>query len=255
MRRILVLDFESTGRDTSKDRITEIGAILWEPYSKGEMNAIEWLLWDESYPPLPLEVQKICNLTDEKLKSEGHNPEKMLIKLQETVKEVNYVMAYNKEFDENLFKAECNRHGLVIPKTPWICGLKEMPYKGKIKGKYLELIHMAASHQIPLTKEIYGSLHRALGDVRLLLKILSKYNWDEVEEHYLTPKVKLVALTQKPWEDDGKSKDAAKAAGFRWNPKEVHWWKELKESEVTDFRKKYPDVVFDIVHPEEHDVP
>lgn len=255
--RVLVVDFESTGKDTATDRITQIGAVLWDPHEKLMIATIEHLLWNSQYPSTPAEVVAITRLPDELLKREGKDPEEVLISLQQTIKEVDFVIAFNKAFDETLFKNECNRHGLTIPKTPWICALFELPYPKKIRGRYLKLQYIATEHQIPLTKETYDSLHSAIGDVKLLLEILKKYDWGEIVEYYNMPTLTLEAHTLKPWGPDGdggKSKDIAKAAGFKWDGKNYKWYMHIKANEVKAFGESYAGT-YDIIQPEEKDIP
>jgi len=251
MVRVLVVDFETTGKDTDKDRITEIGAVLYDPIEKVEMAAIEWLMWDESYGLLSEEGQRVTGLNDTILKREGKPPLETLIKLQETIKGVDYVVAFNKKFDESIFISECNRHSLTVPRTPWVCSLFEYPYPKHLRGRYLKLMYLALEHGIAVDP---AKLHRALADCRLLVQIMDKYKWSEVEEYYKTPTIKLIAHTIPPWKDDGVSKDKAKAAGFKWDGIELRWWMYLKTTELDEFWKSYGGA-FDVIEPEEKDVP
>lgn len=246
MKRVLVLDFESTGRETDKDRITEIGAVLWDPVKKSILSEVEWLLWDSSYPKIPKEVVKLNNLTDEKLEKEGQDPEECLIKLQKTIKEVDHVVAFNKKFDQNLFISECNRHALTIPDTPWVCGLFDLPYPKRLRGRYLKLMYLALEHGITVDPT---KLHRATEDVKLLVQILEKYNWGDLLEYYNTPTVKVRADTQY------EQRQLAKDAGFRWDPDNRYWWKEIKQNELGPLRDSCTDFYVGIIEDEVPDVP
>lgn len=103
--------------------------------------------------------------------------------------------------------------------------------------------HLAFDHGVLPDKPI----HRAMGDVALLEKLLNKgeYTLEKILTYKNTPWVYLKALVSPPWEDQGKSTSEAKKAGFSYEtakgtdaPRfEKTWVRRIKETELADEKK------------------
>ena len=69
---ILGVDFETTGLDTQKDSIIEVGAVLWDTQRKMPLQIYSDLMWHESIwknaTATKEHVEKIVKLNEEDLK-------------------------------------------------------------------------------------------------------------------------------------------------------------------------------------------
>ncbi|MCX6132153.1 MAG: hypothetical protein NTX25_24235, partial [Proteobacteria bacterium] len=83
--------------------------------------------------------------------------------------------------------------------------------------------------------------HRAMADVMILSQLLllvdadGKENLREMANRALKPKKIYNAIVKKPWEDNGKDVALAKEYGFRFNPENKKWQKELPIDEINSF--------------------
>ena len=174
---------------------------------------MERLLWHSDYPLLDKEVQRVTGLTDQKLAAEGLGPKKSLELLSIVIESSNMVLAHNKEYDEQLYKAECARHGIKPSETPWYCTLTEVPYPARFRCR--QLSHLALDHGVVVDP---SKLHRAIDDVRLMGQLLIRggYTPEGIVAYAKAPWVYLQALIPAPWEDGGVGKERAQKAGFSW---------------------------------------
>lgn len=219
---LLLIDFESTGVDTAKDRITEIGAMVVDenfqpsPQSKA---LISQLVYDETYPELTAEITKITGISKEMLLSDGVDPMTAWQRLADMpLHDIGYIVAYNRAFDENLFKAEVERVGAgMIPminrllQPPWLCAMNDIETSADFKSK--RLMHAALEYGVTVNPK---ELHRAINDVELMRQLLieSKATPQAMWDYQNEPTEYLRAMVAKPWEDNGKSTDEAKKLGY-----------------------------------------
>lgn len=246
----LLIDFESTGLDTSKDRIIEIGAQVvdedWEVQA-----SLSRLIKDPNIKLTP-EIVKITGITDEELSLNG-------IPLAEAARELaqigafcTSVIAYNRTFDEMLFKTEMARYQMMqapgikeICNQTWLCAMTDI--EANYDFKCWKLSHLALDHGLAVDPR---TLHRAINDVDLMRRMLKELNAhpDDLRRFQNTPWVFIRALIPKPWEDQGKGRDEAKKLGYGWEmargttgPKfEGAWVKRVKETRYEEEVKMAP---------------
>lgn len=227
---LLGLDFETTGLDTGKDRITEVGAVLWDTDTKAPIALLSELMYDASYMSLSKEITDLTGITDGMLQRFGSPPELVWKRLLGLMVLSKYVVAHNgTKFDRLLFDAECKRQGISLElggAVPgWLDSSVDIPYPDKIKTR--KLVHLAAEHGF-----VNPFAHRAVFDVLTMLTVLSRYDIDEIVQLSKEPSVELAAMTEKPWLDSGRSTDLAKARGYRWDGVKKQWLKIVKQSQV-----------------------
>lgn len=266
------IDFESTGLDVQKDRITEIGAILFN--EENPKAALEYgrLIYEPGYPELTPEIQDITGITPEELMLKGISFVSAfggLIDLFALKGWPDVFIAHNKAYDEALFKWEMKRHKVQLFEQfnkidvekmfdiPWLCTIDDVKHPEKFKCR--KLAHLALDYGVVVDPNV---LHRAVDDVRLLVLMLTagKMNLESMRLYASQPWVIVRAMVPKPFGpsgDGGKGKDAAKACGFGWEKPpglfDVSWpgfWvKRIKEAEFDDTRNKlgYPITVLEKV--------
>lgn len=101
--RFAALDFETTGRDPLKDRVTEVGIIIFEDGTVVE----RWNQLVNPGRPIPAEVTQVTGITDEDV---AEMPSFAEI-ADEIVKRVEheYLLAYNATYDVQVMRAELGR--------------------------------------------------------------------------------------------------------------------------------------------------
>jgi DNA polymerase III epsilon subunit-like protein len=243
MRKVLLLDTETTGLDFANDRITEIGAMVVSEDFQDVEEGFNTLVWDQSYPVITEEITELTGITTAELVEAGESPAFAFNEVTKLIQrhEVEKIIAYNEEFDRNMWAAELNRQGLPIEQgmaINWACALKD--HKPNYKCKSWKLMHVALDHGVPVDP---STLHRAIADVELMRQMLvaSGATLDKLLAYRNSPYVYLRAKVQKPWEDGGKSTDLAKAHGFSWEKAkgdsrvfEKTWVRRIKECDLKE---------------------
>lgn len=218
---VLLIDFESTGVDTTKDRITEIGAMVVSDDFKEIHTEVSHLVYAENYPPLTAEVIQVTGITPEMLR-EAYSPEDMMADLADTLAHypVSAVIAYNSPFDRGLMDAECGRQAAtmlpeinMLMQAPWLCAMRDV--EANLKCKSWKLMHVALDHGVTVNPK---ELHRAINDVELMRKMLVELGetFDSMLAYHNEPTVYVIAQVRPPWEDGGESSGIAKSLGFSW---------------------------------------
>ncbi len=215
---VMLLDLETTGLEPSVDRITELGFMVTSEDFKQTIDQYNMLVWDESYPPTPPQVTEVTGITDEMLRLGGESPVHMLNAIEASAKihGVEYIIAYNMQFDRGFLLAECIRQNYSPVQevgAEFLCAMVDV--KSNQKYKSWKLMHLALDYGVPVDP---GLLHRAINDVELMRQMLiaSKVTIGEMVAYHNSPSVYLRAMVKKPWEDGGVSTELAKKHGFSW---------------------------------------
>jgi DNA polymerase III alpha subunit (gram-positive type) len=229
---ILGIDFETTGKDTSKDEIIEIGAVLWDVEKAIPVKIISELLWHEDIwkdaTATKERIEQITKISYESLVEFGISPQEGLLKLADLMKTPNIiaVVAHNgNEFDKPLLLANAKKFGVEFPELTWIDSMIDIPYNVEIQTR--KLSYLATEHGF-----INPFAHRAIFDVLTMLKVVQQYDIHWIIKLSKESSVTLVAATTPPWQDSGKSNEEAKSRGFRYHSETKRWIKNVKESQV-----------------------
>jgi len=240
------LDVETTGLDFDKDYITEIGVVLYDVADEGWVlkKTISPLLYDNSYPLLSPEIQKLTGINDLLLKDKGIDPCAAFKQAASLLCVADYIIAHNEEFDRKMLKSNLERYGIddFTQDKKWLCSIKDVEYPDSVSCR--KLSHIAVDLCIDFKP---SELHRAFDDVILMGRVLDKLKLtpESIYQYQQEPWVYLEAQTEKPWLDGGKSKDAAKLAGYSWQKVmgddktfDKRWVKKIKESKLEEYKEK-----------------
>lgn len=232
------IDFESTGSEPEKDRITEIGAILWDK-EWNEVDRIGYLVYADDYPEQTQEIIDLTGITTDDLKKSGVHPKEALENLTEFITRADHFVAHYTDFDRNIYEAECARYQVEVPKKDWICSYREVPYPDKLTCK--KLAHLALDHGVVVNPE---ELHRAVGDVALIGQLMKAggYTIESILAYKNEPWVYLKAIIPPPWTDGGVGKKKATDRGYGWQKARgtdgpeftKAWVKRVKESQLEE---------------------
>lgn len=232
--RILGLDFETTGLDTKNDRIIEIGAVLWETDTKQAIYGYGAYLYDDTYPALSEDINRITGITDSVLREFGKHPFSMLKQLNDFAlgHGVKYVVAHNGEnFDKPILHSELQRagYGFALTDLPWIDSKQDLPFEVEPDSRKLK--HLALDQGF-----INPFPHRAQYDVLTMLKVLSAYDFSTVVEYSKIPWITVRAYV------DYDKRELAKEKRYSWEnlgDKKYSkcWVKKIKENQLENERK------------------
>ena len=215
---VLGIDTETTGIDTQKDSIVELGAVLFDIQDDGSWKPVESfcsLVYEDGYIISP-EAEKVNGISLDKLKSEGISLRRAIEEVLLLAARADYIIAHNAQFDLGMLSNQCQLKkisAVEIFKKPWLCSIEDLPSnEGK---KCLKLSHLAVDYGVIVNPD---ELHRVTGDILLMGKMLEKAKASIYEMHrYSIAQYRVLAAeVTPPWEDNGKSADIAKSLGFSW---------------------------------------
>ena len=222
LRRICVLDTETTGLDPARHQVIEICAAQVQVDAAGQIAGIYSIgsaLQDPGHP-LPDAIAELTGLDDAVLKGRHADREK----LTEFVGSCEGVIAFNAAFDrpfvENLLPD--------LPQMPWGCAMKDVAWRhlGFEPGPQNYLL-MQSGYYPPLA-------HRAREDVLSLVQLLSHQCADG--ESVMAKQ--LAAMASPAWRFEAtrapyQAKDALKERGYRYRKQGqgALWHKQVRAGE------------------------
>jgi len=227
------IDFETQGFSAEKDAPTEIGLVIFNDKFE-ELFSFNAIIKSPLTRPQTQEIVEITGITDQMIIEQGIEEAKVANIVHEHLRTVGAMFAYNSPFDMAFLKAFFSRNGLEIPNLPVIDVMRDIPYPKRLNCR--KLSHLAYDHGIIEPKE---NLHRAVNDVRLMIKLLSKYNLQEAIANAKEPKVKIRISPPPPWEDKS-ANEWVKANGFKFVSESKTWEKTVRRSEYENERNGYP---------------
>lgn len=246
---VLAIDFETTGVDPKTCRPIEVGAMVVSSDFTEVLHRYSSFIHSHTHPKVTSEVEELTGISNEILLREGKTPLEVFGAIFDLVEkyDVKYMLAYNREFDETVYKEEVRRIGAVaefphIAKPailPWLCAMRDV--RSNTKYKCWKLSHLALDYGVAVDP---NQLHRALGDVTLTIALLRKAGVDAeaLYKYQTTPRYVLEAMTRPPWKDGGESTTKAKEKGYSWEVPRGHhslrfpkrWVKVVLEDEVNE---------------------
>jgi DNA polymerase-3 subunit epsilon len=233
--KILILDTETTGLDPKKDSIIEVAAILVDLNHKRiecQRSGLIYALTNQDSE----KITGISQLMLDGVKSAFDDP---FNSIKIMAKQSLCVIAHNAEFDKGFVEAK----GIVLSginnlPLEWICSYRDFNYDIQTENKKLSTLAEAYSVDS-------GGAHRALSDVTMLAHILFKV--PNIEEQIFCaieskkkPEIKIISLA--PFDQ----KEEVKKSGFRWNPIDKTWWKNIRAANESEVNKIIGSFGFDV---------
>lgn len=235
---VLGLDLEGShenlienGINFSKDRVTEIGAVLWDCQRKGPLVFLSELIDEPDHIAHTPELTELTGIDDQMLSQWGHKKEtipQVLNRLAELMETADYMMAHNAHgYDKPMLSELFKRYGVSMPDKVWIDSLEDIEFPKRITNKSMAGLEHAHGFINPFP-------HRAVTDVLSMLKIASHYDFHRMSKLACSEKVTLVAMLDAPnWKDKeevdefNKIKHKVSKARFRWDVQQKKWKKEV----------------------------
>ncbi len=231
--RLLGLDFETTGFDTANDRITEVGAVLWDTETKAPIQLYSKFVWDEELekkctPEVNEMMARVCGITPKMLSEFGHPAAITLDELDDLCESADYIVAHNGEnYDKPLLMAELTRHDVAtiyLRSLPWLDTRQDIPFAQEPDSRKLKHLALDAGFINPFA-------HRALFDVLTMLRVLSTYDIEQVIAYSKTPWITIRADVSYD------HREKAKARRYAWEKigEKTYskcWVKRIKEDQL-----------------------
>lgn len=165
----VLIDVETTGLDEMKNRIIEIGAMKIDGNGQEEFQRL--LQIDNEVPAF---ISELTGITTQMLNAKGADRVESVTAFAEFIKRMPLV-GYNIKFDIKFLKAEFERCGLKWGANKSV-DIMALVKKERMFLDSYKLSNVLSSYGIEATVQ-----HRALEDVRLLAKLISKLNGFEAE--------------------------------------------------------------------------
>ena len=236
-------NLQEKGVNPLKDRVLEIGAVLWDTNYGQPVEILSQLINETDRLPISEEVQEITGLTDDLINQYGKKDNEIIAFLEllkSLMEKSDFLMAHNGDhYDRPMLGALFNRFGIAIPDKPWIDTTRDIEFPSKMVQKSLAMLEYSHGFINPFP-------HRALTDVLSMLKIADQYDFDRMGQLALSPKVLLVANLKAPnWKNKeevdafNSIKSKVSKAKFKWNPGNKTWTKVLPKILLDEGKVKF----------------
>lgn len=250
VKTILGIDLEGInqnlleeGVNLKKDRVIEIGAVLWDCHFNQPIKFLSELINEPDRLPISEEVEELTGINDNMLDMWGHPKDQIpevLEKLVELVNKADALMAHNGAmYDKPMLLAMYERFKIPFPDKLWIDSAQHIEFPKMIPGKSMPILEHAHGFINPFP-------HRAVTDVMAMFKIASNYSFQRMFQLANSPIVQLVAILDAPnWKDYkeveefNRVKHKVSKARFRWQPDIKKWIKDVPKILVDEGKCEY----------------
>ena len=219
IRRIAIVDTETTGTDPLLDEIIDVAVIVVEVDELGQIVGVDRVgeaLRDPG-TPIPAIITKLTGITDQDVRGKTIDLDRLERLLASAAVRVAHSASFDIAFLENLMP------GLVG--AAWACSAGDVDWLANgFDGRKLGHLLMQMG--------LFNDAHRALADVVSLLHVLAHRCDDgrtimgQMLETAATPSLRIEAVGA-PFEQRG----LLKARGYKWDPRNRVWWCEIGEDE------------------------
>jgi DNA polymerase-3 subunit epsilon len=202
----ILIDFETTGLNTSQDEVIELGMVKFSYSDRGEITAVidTFSSFNQPSMSIPPEVIALTGITDEMVDGQHIDPNAV----SSFASDSNIVIAHNANFDRKF----AERGWPIFIEKHWACSAQEIEWrKHGFDGSRLAYLLAGAGY--------FHDAHRAVEDCQALLEILAM----QFPEADMTALAVLLDRARRPtfriWAEQSPFdlKDELKKRGYRWN--------------------------------------
>jgi DNA polymerase-3 subunit epsilon len=212
MKRVLIVDTETTGLDPARDRCIEYACILYDLEHAAPVASFSTLL------PATENAAEEVNRIPVALLREGTESPASWTMMHKFAARAWAFVAHRAEFDRSFIPTD------VATTLPWVCSKFHIDWPRGKPGD--SLVPLALAHGLGV-----ASAHRAMTDCDTLARLLTRVHEMGVPlvpllERAMRPRRKVIALTSYD------EREMTKAAGFAWDGDKRVWWREMPIDEI-----------------------
>ncbi|UVI38400.1 3'-5' exonuclease [Qipengyuania spongiae] len=220
LRTAAVIDVETTGLDPASDKVIELAVRRFRYDTRGHIVEIgkSWCWREDPGVPLPDDIVRITGITDQDLL--GRRIDDRVA--TDVIASADVVIAHNAAFDRPMVEQRLTR----LPPMQWACSCREIDWAAAgFEGRSLGWLCAQAGW--------FYDAHRAEGDVDALIQLLRHERTDgwpllyELDGSSSRDSFLIAAVGSA-----FSTKDALRMRGYRWDPKEQVWWREVFEGDL-----------------------
>lgn len=222
IRRVAIIDTETTGTDVDRDEIIDVAVVIVEVDAQGEIVGIAnagQALRDPGMP-IPMAITRLTGLSDEHVAGKVID----LDRLERLLLNADVRIAHNAQFDiaflENLMPG--------LAGAAWACSSRDFDWaEVGLDGSKLGHLLMQIGH--------FNDAHRAMADALSLLHLLAhRLDCDETVIGRLLANAEQASVRFEATAAPFDRRSLLKARGYRWDPRQRVWWCELPEAECAE---------------------
>lgn len=208
MKRVLILDTETTGLDPQMNQVIEVAVILYSLEHATALEAFTCLIRADGN-----EAEAVNRIPAAALVT-AREADAVWERVGALARFADAFVAHRAEFDRS-FTPEAVRDAL-----PWVCSKSDLAWPKQTRPEP-SLVALALEHDLGV-----AYAHRALADCDLIARLFTRsrelgVDLVEMMQRGMRPKAEFVALVSY---DD---RELAKKAGFRWHPDNKTWRRQM----------------------------
>ncbi|MEY4377506.1 MAG: hypothetical protein RJB26_2056 [Pseudomonadota bacterium] len=216
--RAAVIDTETTGTDLGRDRVIELAVVVFE-YDRdtGEIGPVvgRYSAFEDPGFPIPPESTAIHHITDDMVRGQRFNE----LALQDCLRDVQLVIAHNAAFDRRFLEPRFP----LFETMAFGCSQYDIPWsEAGVSSHKLEYLAYRAG--------FFYEGHRAEIDCLALLQVLAQPLGDTGGTAFKALLSNARQESLRVWANESpfETKDILRGRGYRWDPQERCWHKELR---------------------------
>lgn len=214
--KVAIIDLETTGLELAVCEAVELG-IVTVGFCHGVIKYVYAAYGALNQPkkPIPLEVSLINGITNEMVQDQKFD----INEVKSFLADVDFIVAHNAGFDRPFFDRD-----LFNTTIPWACSSRGGELNWKSFG-----YKSAGLENIAADQGFFYDAHRAVVDCLATVWVLHVEPDAAIElfQNAVRPAVKI-----KAWGSPFSAKDQLRADGYRWNPTDKVWEKNLLDEEA-----------------------
>jgi DNA polymerase-3 subunit epsilon len=216
--RAAVIDTETTGTDFARDKVIELAVVVFE-YDRdtGEVGPVvgRYSAFEDPGFPIPPESTAIHHITDDMVRGQRFNE----LALQDCLRNVQLVIAHNAAFDRRFLEPRFP----LFETMAFGCSQYDIPWNDVgVNSHKLEYLAYRAG--------FFYEGHRAEIDCLALLQVLAQPLGETGGTAFKTLLSNARQESLRIWANESpfETKDMLRARGYRWDPQERCWHKDLR---------------------------
>lgn len=217
---VLIIDSETTGLDSKKDVVIEVGAVLWSVKHRTMIECFSAVLNAEKNP-----AENVNGIPPAMLAERDPDDTTCWVKVAEMACEAGAFVAHGAQFDKDWCGLEIAEHDTGAAKA-WVCTIEDFVWPKPTPSR--SLVSIALAHGVGVV-----AAHRAINDCLTLVRLFEALpdvdaRISAAMKHAQLPRARVVARA--PFEQ----KDIVKAHGFHWDPQRREWWRVMAKEDMKE---------------------